>query len=372
MTVIGTESTFTAMGGGPIIAFDIQVFLETDISVVVIDSAGTETDLVLNSDYEVQITNPRDLPSVGQITLTPPLDAPWATDTDMLEAGYSLKITRTLPLTQPVSLSNIINPLPRTIEQMTDRLTLIAQQLSQVGDTGDLESDIEALQSSVADLQTLTNGFTTRIGGLDTSVASLEAADTGFTTSINTINSSVSDLQAEDMTISQSITALSATVAALQATVDAFPSAPVLSYFRTQIGSWENAPNNATWTELSLTEGGNPFRVRVMGTDASHLLAGDQVIFEFVGPDGTSGQTQTYRIDKERWDTMVPGSQDSYANREDPVTTEAFKVHFGLAGHRSVKVQVSPTDSSTIAVWVSNNTTLAMRLRVYWAGRRLS
>ena len=248
------------------------------------------------------------------------------------------------------------------LEAQFDRLTIQAQ----------------FLRVLISRASTLNEGYQQSINGLLSSVVDLRNADNGFSQSIVDLESSNTALMASDATLVQDVETLRAADTTFAARVSVIDTeleqirqmiaglgggSQTLSYSRTLLGGWDAPPTTATWTELTLSE---MVRESVAGAGDSDLIAGDKLIIELKGPLA-QGQNQTYRIDKERLDDMDPanGPGGGYGPNEHPDTTEAFKVHFGLAGHRSVKVQVSPTDSHTIAIWVSANFNLASRVRVY-------
>ena len=117
MTVSTTASRKTYSGNGATVdfSFPYKFFEDGDLVVVLIDSSGTETTQVLNTDYTV---SGEGTDSSGQVTMT---TAP--------ASGETLVIYRSLALTQDVDyISGDAFPA-ETHEEALDRLTLIAQQL---------------------------------------------------------------------------------------------------------------------------------------------------------------------------------------------------------------------------------------------------
>ncbi len=117
MTVSTTASRKTYSGNGSTVdfSFPYKFFADGDLVVVLIDSSGTETTQVLNTDYTV---SGEGTDTSGQVSMS---TAP--------ASGETLVIYRSLDLTQDVDyISGDAFPA-ETHEQALDRLTLIAQQL---------------------------------------------------------------------------------------------------------------------------------------------------------------------------------------------------------------------------------------------------
>ena len=117
MTVSTTTNRVSYSGDGETKTFTypFKIFEDSDLTVILRDSAGNETTLQLNVDYTVSGAGNE---SGGEITLT---EAP--------ASGETLVIIRELPLTQEIDyLEN--DPFPaETHERGLDKLTMITQQL---------------------------------------------------------------------------------------------------------------------------------------------------------------------------------------------------------------------------------------------------
>ena len=249
-----------------------------------------------------------------------------------------------------------------SIEGVLDRLTIQAQYLRSLVRAASNSSS--GFQGSLDALSSRVDGFSRSIMDLQASNTALMAADTTLMAADATLVQDVEALRAADTTFAARVGVIDTELEQIRQMIAGLGGgSQTLSYSRTLLGGWDAPPTTATWTELTLSE---MVRESAAGAGDSDLIAGDKLIIELKGPLA-GGQNQTYRIDKERLDDMDPanGTGGGYGPNEHPDTTEAFKVHFGLAGHRSVKVQVSPTDSHTIAIWVSANFNLASRVRVY-------
>lgn len=100
--------------------FDFTVFVDDDLSVVMADTFGAESTLVLNSDYTVDLNVDQDSTPGGTVVLTNPL----ADD-------YLLVITSQLPNLQPTDLTNQGGFYPQVVTRSLDRLTILVQQLKE-------------------------------------------------------------------------------------------------------------------------------------------------------------------------------------------------------------------------------------------------
>lgn len=123
-------NTYTGNGGSSVFAFTYPVFLSSNIVVTVEDSAGTITTLVLGIDYSIQgLVTGGGLAATGTITLINSGQA-WLTAGN-LSTGYTITISRIVPLTQATSLRNQGDFFPEVIENELDNLVMQMQQLQQ-------------------------------------------------------------------------------------------------------------------------------------------------------------------------------------------------------------------------------------------------
>lgn len=107
-------------GNGVTVAFPFafKVFEEGDLLVVHADANDVETELVLGSDFTVELNFDQDNDPGGTVTMvTAPAD------------GEKLTITSDVPARQPLVLTNNGGFYPRVINDAFDRITIIAQQL---------------------------------------------------------------------------------------------------------------------------------------------------------------------------------------------------------------------------------------------------
>ena len=117
---------FTGNGATTSFPFAFKVFAPTDVKVVIANSAGVETVLVLNSDYSVTLNANQDT-SPGGTVKYPISGSP-------LPAGSVLSIIGDLDYDQPLDLPSGGNFSPLALENQLDRTTMQIQQLAeQVG-----------------------------------------------------------------------------------------------------------------------------------------------------------------------------------------------------------------------------------------------
>lgn len=103
-------------------SFSFKVFSKNDISVVVADTSGTETTLVLDSDYSVALNADQDASPGGTITL---LDGNLAVD-------YLLSVIGNLAYAQSTQLPNGGAYNAAVVEQMADKLAIQIQQVREI------------------------------------------------------------------------------------------------------------------------------------------------------------------------------------------------------------------------------------------------
>lgn len=123
-----TRKAGPLLGNGSTTAFPFtfKVFAASDIKVTIANNLGTETVLVLNTDYTVTL-NPNQETSPGG-TVTYPISG------SALPSGSTLTIIGNLPYDQPLDLPSGGNFSPLALENQLDRLTMQIQQLrEQVG-----------------------------------------------------------------------------------------------------------------------------------------------------------------------------------------------------------------------------------------------
>lgn len=132
MTISTTTNFNSYVGNGAqnIYAFTYLVFNPQDIVVTVQDLTGTISDLVLGTDYTIQGLVPGGgLSATGTITLVDASQA-WMTG-GFLTTGYTIVVSRILPLQQKTSLRNQGDFFPEVIENELDMIVMQLQQLQQ-------------------------------------------------------------------------------------------------------------------------------------------------------------------------------------------------------------------------------------------------
>ena len=131
MTLAQSTNTVGYVGAGNanVYSFPYPVFLASHLVVSVASPAGVASGLTLNTDYTVSGLSPNGSPAMpGSITLINNSQA-WLTGNN-LTTGWSLVITRVVPLIQNTSVRNQGDFYPATLEDAFDYLTMIAQQQS--------------------------------------------------------------------------------------------------------------------------------------------------------------------------------------------------------------------------------------------------
>jgi len=129
MTVSTTTTTITYSGNGATTVFSFPFIgvAAGDIQVSYIDAVGTS--VILSASLYTLILNPTapgDLWGIGGSVTYPITGAPPVA----ISSGTQLAITRILPFTQTVSISNQGAFYPRAVEQGLDKLELQIQQLN--------------------------------------------------------------------------------------------------------------------------------------------------------------------------------------------------------------------------------------------------
>lgn len=127
MTVATTTSTVTYLGNSAttIFSFPFIGVAAADLVVTVINNLGVSTTLG-PTQYSVLINS---VPVGGLWGIGGSVTYPLGASPVPIPVGYSLAITRALPYTQTVSISNQGSFYPQTVEQALDKLELQIQQL---------------------------------------------------------------------------------------------------------------------------------------------------------------------------------------------------------------------------------------------------
>jgi hypothetical protein len=115
---------FTGNGVTTSFPFSFKVFAPTDVKVVIANSAGVETVLVLNSDYSVSLNANQDTSPGG--TITYPISG------SPLPSGSRLTIVGNIDYDQPLDLPPGGNFSPLALENQLDRTVMQVQQLAEI------------------------------------------------------------------------------------------------------------------------------------------------------------------------------------------------------------------------------------------------
>lgn len=127
MTVATTTSTVTYLGNGATTVFSFPFIgvAPADLVISVINNLGVSTVLV-PTQYTIVINA---VPTGGLWGIGGSVTYPIGGSPVPLQVGYSIAITRALPYTQTVSISNQGSFYPQAVEQALDKLELQIQQL---------------------------------------------------------------------------------------------------------------------------------------------------------------------------------------------------------------------------------------------------
>lgn len=109
---------FTGNGSQNSWAFTFKVFATSDVKVTVADAAGTETVLVLGTDYSVTLNSNQDTSPGGSVTY-------------LLANGGKLTVTGDLDYDQPLDIPAGGNFNPVAFENQLDRMVMQTQQLAE-------------------------------------------------------------------------------------------------------------------------------------------------------------------------------------------------------------------------------------------------
>jgi hypothetical protein len=124
------RNNYTGNGTASVFAYSFRILDDDHLLVTVQDSVGTETTLVKTTDYTVASVGS----ATGSITLVNASQA-WLTGGN-LSTGYTMAITRNVPLTQPTDIRNQGTFYPETHEDAFDRVVMQVQQQQDAIDRG--------------------------------------------------------------------------------------------------------------------------------------------------------------------------------------------------------------------------------------------
>ena len=111
---------FVGTGAVSEFPFDFVVLSDEDLLVVVSDTDGTESTLVLDSGYSVTLNPNQNASPGGEVTLAAPLPT-----------GHLLVITSAMRALQPTDMTNQGGFYPAVVNTSLDRLTILVQQLEE-------------------------------------------------------------------------------------------------------------------------------------------------------------------------------------------------------------------------------------------------
>ena len=128
MTISSTTriaGPFIGNGTASAFPFTFKVFAATDLDVIKLTvSTGTESTLVLTTDYTVSLNGDQNSNPGGTVTLT----------AGALASGFTLTITSNIANLQPTDLTNQGGFYPEVITDSLDRATIQIQQIADIGD----------------------------------------------------------------------------------------------------------------------------------------------------------------------------------------------------------------------------------------------
>jgi hypothetical protein len=128
MTISSTTriaGPFIGNGTASAFPFTFKVFAATDLDVIKLTvSTGTESTLVLTTDYTVSLNGDQNSNPGGTVTLT----------AGALASGFTLTITSDIANLQPTDLTNQGGFYPEVITDSLDRATIQIQQIADIGD----------------------------------------------------------------------------------------------------------------------------------------------------------------------------------------------------------------------------------------------
>ena len=176
--------------------FAFKVFAAADVKVVVANSAGVETTLVLNSDYSVTL-NPNQDTSPGGTVTYPISGSP-------LPSGGVLSIIGDIDYDQPLDLPSGGNFSPLALENQLDRTTMQIQQLREEMDrtvklpptssesVEELVGDLQRIADSADNLDTVANSIA-NVNAVGANIADVATVADNIT-DVNTVGGSIANV----------------------------------------------------------------------------------------------------------------------------------------------------------------------------------
>jgi hypothetical protein len=127
MTISSTSrqsGPYTGNGVAGTFAYDFTVFNTAELKVIVTNTLGVDSLLVLDTDYTAILNADQSINPGGRITL---LAGP-------LTTGYRLIIISNVQALQLIDITNLGNFYPTVINQALDKVTVLTQQI--INDAG--------------------------------------------------------------------------------------------------------------------------------------------------------------------------------------------------------------------------------------------
>ncbi|SAL47511.1 hypothetical protein AWB74_02140 [Caballeronia arvi] len=115
---------FIGNGATTAFPFAFKVFDKSDLTVTLVNSNGTSTRLVLDSDFSVSVSSDQSESPGG--TITYPISG------SPLPTGFSLVILGDLPIDQTVDITNSGGFYPEVVEMAVDRAVVQIQQIAEI------------------------------------------------------------------------------------------------------------------------------------------------------------------------------------------------------------------------------------------------
>ena len=109
--------------------FSFKVFKKEDVAVTFTSTSGADAELLLDSDYSVDLNIDQDNNPGGRV-IYPRVGSPIAT----MQSGEKLTLTGGLAYTQPTDLPNLSPWFPEVVEDALDRAEIQIQQVKEITD----------------------------------------------------------------------------------------------------------------------------------------------------------------------------------------------------------------------------------------------
>lgn len=307
---------FTGNGSQNSWAFTFKVFAASDVKVTVADAAGTETVLVLGTDYSVTLNSNQDTSPGGSVTY-------------LLANGGKLTVTGALDYDQPLDIPAGGNFNPVAFENQLDRMVMQIQQLD--------EQAVRALQVPVTSAMTA-----------DELVAELASGAASATAAAAAASGSAS-------AAATSATNAAASASAAQNYVGNIIQNPILG---DDVFSGNGSTTAFTLSRNMSTGNETALLVTISGVTqaptAAYSVSGTTLTFTSAPPSGTSNIRVRY-IGAMAVDAgLASAAATSAATSATAASTQATN-----AGNSATAAAASATTAATQATNASNSATAA-------------